>query len=370
MFVVAGVVWVIVVALDASELGEPLPALELLTGLFVSALLVLRRRAPVSVAVAAILGSAFAPTAGGAAFLAVFSLAVHRSPRWTLPFGVAFVLASVVSSIPRAGWSADSAGQIIFSVVLSALAIVGGSMVRHRRRLILSLFELARSAEAVERARTDQVRATERALLAGEMHDVLAHRMSLVAIHAGALEYAVDLPPDDVCRAAGVIRAGVHQTLVDLRDIIGVLRDDSTDLDTLGPPPTLAEVHVLFEESESAGTPVDALIHIDEVRDAVPRQVDRTAYRVVQEGLTNARKHAGTAPVSVVIRGSVREGLAVQISQPLIPGESALPGSESGLLGLSERAVLVGGSIEYGRRGDDFVLSAHFPLEIGAPHGP
>ncbi|WP_431031148.1 sensor histidine kinase [Plantibacter sp. RU18] len=369
-FVLFGVAWVLVDRFEAAQRAEPLSVLELLVALAACVLLLWRRRAPVRIAVVVILVAAFIPGAAGAALLALFSLAVRRSPRWTVPLGAAYVVAVIVGMPGPIVWNTDALGQVGVAVVLAALAIVGGTTVRNRRRLIASLVALASSAESVERERVERVRAEERSLLAGEMHDVLAHRMSLVAIHAGALEYAAGLPAAETQRAAGVIRAGVHQMLVDLRDVIGMLRDESTERDALGPTPTLSDVDVLFRDSASAGYPVDAVIDIDEVRDALPVQVDRAAYRVVQEGLTNARKHGGGPSVSVLISGSFDTGLAVRISQPMPPGAlravASVPGSGTGLIGLVERATLVGGTVEFGRHDAAFILSACFPLETHA----
>lgn len=369
-FVLVGVVCVLGDRFEATQRGEQPALLALLVGLAACVLLLWRRRAPVRVAVALMVVAVFIPGVSGAALLALFSLAVHRPPRWSLPFGALYVVAAVAGDPVPVEWSPDTFGQVGVAVILATLAIVGGIMVRNRRQLIVSLVELAQSAESVERERVERVRAEERSLLAGEMHDVLAHRMSLVAIHAGALEYAADLPAAETQRAAGVIRAGVHQMLVDLRDVIGMLRDESTERDALGSTPTLSDVDVLFRDSESAGYPVDAVIDIDEIRETLPVQVDRAAYRVVQEGLTNARKHGGGPSVSVLIDGSFDTGLAVRISQPMPPGAlravSSVPGSGTGLLGLVERATLVGGSVQFGRRDEAFILSAHFPLETHA----
>lgn len=370
-FVVIAVVWALLERVDGLERGVPHLALETVIVLAACFALVWRLNAPVPVATITIVVVAFAPGAGGAALLAIFSLAVHRHPRRAVPFGAAFVIMSSLKVLGSAAVTlTDALGQLGVAVLLSALAIVGGSMVHNRRQLIRSLIELAASAESIERERVGRVRMAERSLLAGEMHDVLAHRMSLVAIHAGALEYAENLPPEETRRAAGVVRAGVHQMLEELRGVIDTLRDDSVDSVGLGPAPTLLGVAVLFEESEGAGYPVEAVVDLDEVIGSLPGQIDRAAYRVVQEGLTNARKHGGGGTICVTIIGREAAGVTVRVSQPLRRpagrGAVELPGSASGLVGLVERAVLVGGSVRYGAERDDFVLTARFPLQTHA----
>jgi signal transduction histidine kinase len=128
------------------------------------------------------------------------------------------------------------------------------------------------------------------------MHDVLAHRLSLLATYAGAIEYRPDAPPEQVARAAGVVRAGAHQALDELREVITVLREDDGDGDAAQrPQPGLPDLPRLVEESRDAG----ARIQLDDrVADpaALPGAAGRTAYRVVREGLTNAR--ASTPPAS------------------------------------------------------------------------
>jgi signal transduction histidine kinase len=229
-----------------------------------------------------------------------------------------------------------------------------------------------------------EARVAERTRIAREMHDVLAHRLSLLATHAGALEYRPDAPPDRIAAAAGVVRAGVHEALEDLRQVIGVLRDDGDGVDagaagsTGGdepawrrPQPVLADIPALVDEARSAGGTVRL---IDEVAaDPPPAAVGRTAYRIVQEALTNARKHAPGSPVTVRLLGGAAAGLSITVdnptrtgtatpSPPRYPGGSPIPGSGTGLVGLAERARLAGGRLDHDASdGDRFRLSAWLP---------
>ncbi|GAA3135688.1 sensor histidine kinase [Nonomuraea salmonea] len=172
-------------------------------------------------------------------------------------------------------------------------ALLGwGAWARSRRALLISLHERAQRAEAEQGRRVAEARAAERRLLAREMHDVLAHRLSLVATHAGALEYRPDSSPEQLARAAGVVRAGVHQALEELRSVISLLHEQDDERDELEPPPGLADVPTLIEEAQGAGQPVRLR---DKLTGALPPPMDKTAYRVVQEALTNARKHAPPA---------------------------------------------------------------------------
>ena len=181
----------------------------------------------------------------------------------------------------------------------------GGMFVRARRQLVLSLRD-----RAVGRRRSRQLRA-EQARAPGARPDRpgdarRARPPALAAeLHAGALEFRPDAPPEEVARAAGVIRESAHEALEDLREVIGVLRDGDPAGDADRPQPTLADLPALVEESRAAGTGCAATTELDDPA-AVPATVGRTAYRIVQEGLTNARKHAPGAVVDRAARAAAR----------------------------------------------------------------
>jgi signal transduction histidine kinase len=182
------------------------------------------------------------------------------------------------------------------------------------------------------------------------MHDVLAHRISLLSLHAGALEFRPDAPPEEVARAAAVIRASAHQALEDLRAVIGVLRDRADGQAPQPPQQTLAALPGLVEESRAAGMRIHAEIHVPDLA-AVPDAIGRHALRIIQEALTNARKHATSAPVELRLDGAPGHGLTIEVRNPspvLATAESKIPGTGTGLLGLTERATLSGGRLEHG----------------------
>jgi signal transduction histidine kinase len=311
-----------------------------------------RRRFPVSVAV----------SAGGVAAHAIQGL-------WRPHGGIAY------------GWW-------LVLIVLAYGALVGwGALAQSRRALLASLRERARRAEAEQGHRIAEARVLERTRIAREMHDVLAHRLSLVATYAGALEYRPDSPPEQLSRAAGVVRAGVHQALEELREVVLVLRDgDADDVPGSTEPPRrgLADVPHLVEESRDAGMAVELREDVTDP-DALPGTAGRAAYHVVREGLTNARKHAAGLPVRVSVAGRPGDGLVVELTNPLpapagrrgaatpaggpaVPSpagggrpEPALPGSGTGLVGLLERAVVAGGGLEHGSVCGEFRLRASLP---------
>ncbi|GAB3799947.1 hypothetical protein GCM10027605_14560 [Micromonospora zhanjiangensis] len=252
-------------------------------------------------------------------------------------------------------------------VLVTGAVLAWGMFVRARRQLVVSLRDRADRAEAEQQLRVAQARQLERTRIAREMHDVLAHRISLLSLHAGALEFRPDAPSDEVARAAGVIRTSAHAALQDLREVIGVLREHSSGAGD-GPPerpqPTLADVPALVTECRAAGVRVEVDQTVADPR-SVPAGIGRSAYRIVQEGLTNARKHAPGTVVRVRTSGGPGTGLTVEVrnrrpvGRPAVPG---IPGTGTGLVGLAERVSLAGGRLEHGRvPSGDFRLHAWLP---------
>ncbi|XRQ15658.1 sensor histidine kinase [Actinomadura welshii] len=349
-------------AIEEQTPGEHIPVrFELAAGaVSFLVLLLFRRRHPVAVAVAMIFFQWVATPVLGTAAVATYSLAMLRPWRTALPVAAAnlmvitivFWLVSVTPEFVE--------GTVVFALMYATL-VTTGMLVRSRRMLIASLQERARAAETEQRLRVEEARLLERERIAREMHDVLAHRISLLAVHAGALEFRPDTP-EDQREAAGVIRRSAYEAMEDLREVIGVLRDDSPGADPERPQPTLADVSGLVEESRRAGSRVTLEEHVPDP-DRVPSRVGRHAYRVVQEGLTNARKHAPGARVEV--RLDAGTDLDIEIVNALPPGPPALaiPGAGAGLVGLAERVALLGGTLEHGRTGDGrFRLRARLPL--------
>jgi signal transduction histidine kinase len=190
------------------------------------------------------------------------------------------------------------------------------------------------------------------------MHDVLAHRLSLLSVHAGALEFRPDADPQDVAEAAGVIRTTAQTALQELRDVIGVLREDTSEQK---PQPSLAQIPSLVEESRGAGMKIRWRDKMS-AADGVPDALGRTAYRVVQEGLTNARKHAPNAAVEVALESGPPLIVEVVSRGPVAAANDDLPGTGTGLIGLAERVALGGGELRHGRDANgDFVLRATLP---------
>jgi signal transduction histidine kinase len=321
-----------------------------------------RRRWPFGLGLASLPILAVSPSAGVAGAIILFTVAVRC--RWQLAVLVAVLQLAMLPIVLTVQPVDTGVGPVAYVVIctLVAAAIVGwGMFLRGRRQ---SARERERHADAEQELRVEQVRHAERTRIAREMHDVLAHRISLLSLHAGALEFRPDAPPDEVARAAAVIRASAHQALEDLRMVIGVLRDGPSGEAPQRPQPTLAELPALLEESRAAGMRLHADVPLGDLA-AVPDAIGRHALRIVQEALTNARKHATSAAVDLRIEGAPGEGLTIEVRNParvMTPGVPEIPGAGNGLVGLAERAALSGGRLVHGLdENGDFRLRAWLP---------
>ncbi|MFJ5222294.1 sensor histidine kinase [Streptomyces sp. NPDC088400] len=334
--------------------------LDLVAGVLACCSLWVRRRWPMEIALVLALLNAVAPATGGAALVALFVVAVHRPFRLVAIVGVLSMVGGAVQPVVRPDPATPLVTGIIAAVVLVLLVTGWGMLVRASRQLVVALRERASRAEAEADLRAEQAQRLAREAIAREMHDVLAHRLTLLSVHAGALEFRPDAPAPEVARAAGVIRDSAHEALQDLRMIIGVLRTPGDEGDR--PQPTLATLDALVAESRQAGMKVTLDSSVDDPS-AVPASIGRTAYRIAQEGLTNARKHAPGTGSTVEVGGGPGDGLTVEVRNAAPVGEvPKVPGSGQGLIGLAERAALAGGRFEHGPTGDGgFAVRAWLP---------
>jgi signal transduction histidine kinase len=375
---------------DIGQQFQPVPtALDAALGGLASFGVWVRRRWPVAFAVVAGLAGAYSVNASFVALIALFTVAAYRNLGAAVLIAAGNVLTSLFRPLVRTDLPALNWWQGALGVACVMAALAWGMFVRTRRQLAVARRERILSEREFL---VTQARQLERDRIAREMHDVLAHRLSLLSLHAGALELWPDAPPE-IARAAGVIRGSAHGALEDLRHVIGVLRAgrradergaDERGADERGsgergagergaelaggvperPQPTLVDLPVLIDESRKAGTRVVLECEVTDLG-AVPEAVGRTAFRIVQEGLTNARKHADDAAVSVAVRGAAADGLTVEIRNPWPVGVARtvpIPGAGMGIIGLAERAALIGGRLEHGRTpAGEFRLWAWLP---------
>ncbi|WP_104162335.1 sensor histidine kinase [Cryobacterium sp. N22] len=372
--------------------------LDLLLGVIAVCLLSMRRRLPVLTAMLTASLSAVSVFAVGPAALAIVSMSTRRRWKPVVAVGFAWVAAAMFyelvlrPSIPGAtldaGLSWASGG---LAIAIYAICATTGFYIGARRELVTSLRERAENAEREQALREEAARESERTRIAREMHDVLAHHISLLSLHAGVLTFRTDLTRQETVDAATIIQSNAQLALTELRQILGVLR--SRDGDGVGagsgiaepPQPTLAELPALLADSREGGmlVSVDAsgLAHRTDVvaggggaaprptagpldLDGLSESVSRAAYRIIQEALTNARKHAVGAPVTVEIEKRGGELLVAVRNPRRAASVASTAESGMGLTGLHERAELAGGSLAHGTDVDDhFVLTARLPWQ-------
>ncbi|WP_443055506.1 sensor histidine kinase [Streptomyces sp. NBC_00690] len=315
--------------------------------------------------------SVLATTAATAAGLSVVSL------WWAVPTAVAAFLAGrrpgrarpavfALGAVLTAGMVAVSVvpewlllgSRFVAVVVAGMLSWFAGRFWRQYQELVRAGWERAEQLEREQRLVASQARLRERARIAQDMHDVLGHDLSLIALSAGALKLAPDL--DERHRqAAGDIRVRAAAAVERLGEVIGVLREESDDAPTAASGSTIAQ---LAEEASRSGLVVE--LCLDREMDGLPPMVERAALRVVQEALTNVAKHAPGATATVRVTRTAAETTVVVENGPpsgTVSVEARPQGGGRGLLGLDERVRLVGGSFDHGPRDGGFTAIARLP---------
>ncbi|WP_436519989.1 sensor histidine kinase [Actinoplanes sp. HUAS TT8] len=324
-----------------------------------------RRRFLLPLAIYCLVLSAFSVAGAFTMFIVLLTVAVHCRFVVLAAYATGTVLTNVIFALARPDQETGLWETLGWGIAIVVIIALWGMVVRARRELVVSWRDRAARAEAEQRLRVEQARVLERTRIAREMHDVLAHRISLLSLHAGALEFRPDAPPEEIAGAASVVRSTAHQALQDLRAVIGVLRTGQPGADPgpERPQPTLSALPDLVEEARAAGDKVTLDVAVD--LGEVPAGIGRTAYRIVQEGLTNARKHVPGAIVRVRLGGASGAGLTIEVANPLplaVPSRP-IPGTGVGLVGLTERATLAGGRLSHGPAAGDFRLEAWLPWE-------
>jgi signal transduction histidine kinase len=350
------------------ELHEPAPWVVAVTA--AGALgLGLRRRQPLAgllaVGAAATLVSATGHYTGLLPYLtlaALYAVAAHGTRRQAL-VGVAALVTCFVSLV-LAGVPDLTTGDVVTSTALGVAAATAGDAMRLRRAYQAGLVATAESRAETARAETARVVADERLRIARELHDVVAHSMSLIAVQAGVGAHLIHEDPAAAEKALSVIADTSSEALAQTRSVIGLLRSGD---DAQPSVPGLAALEPLVEGVREAGLPVDLRVE-GAVRD-VPAAVDLAAYRIVQEALTNAVRHAPGRPVTVRLARD-GDGLSVDVDGAGGSGAGgALPpgtaGSGYGLVGLRERAHAVGGTFAAGPTPDGgFRVTARLPAGV------
>ena len=359
-------VWLVVETIRIEGVDQPLGAL---LGAWTGLALVVRRRLSVACYVAGmggLMGLSFLEPAFGdssAAFIVLFFVLTYSLGRWSrgselwagLACVVAGAVAFVIGELNRSDGPRElSADSVVFAFAycmgpwLAGLVI--GALVNRNIRLREEQADIAERAVIEERAR-----------IARELHDVVSHAISVTVLQARGARRSLDDDPVAAREALEAIEQTNAQALGDMRRLLAVLRDTEADT-TTAPQPSLARVDELIGPVRDSGAPVTLVIE-GEGRD-VPPGVDLSAYRIVQEALTNVLRHAPGAPTSVTLEYGAAE-LVVSVTNAAPSGRGPMPGTGNGLVGIHERVAVVGGEVHVGATDDGgFGVRARLPYAL------
>lgn len=347
------------------------------------AVVVLRRRHAAPYAVTLVTASLplILPLDATAALFALAALVRSRSGRlvWACAavVGVATAVALVRdasggttdSSMLKSMTSTHPSGQamavdlslwvpLIVAAVLVGLAIGSGLFMRNRAALVATQGRADAAQRSSEQLSDQLGRQAERDLIAREVHDVIGHRLSLLSLHAGGLEVAAG-EDQRLTRSASLIRENAQQAMEDLQSLLRVLREPEESIISRIAMPSLADLPVVIDETVDGGMPVVSTIYLSEAEQADPA-LSRAVYRIVQELLTNARRHAPGAPVRLLVQGGPGEGIRIETANRLTTQHPGPAGN--GLTGISERVALWGGTVRHGLdEGQIFRVAVQLP---------
>jgi signal transduction histidine kinase len=361
--------------------GEPVSVVSLALIAAQSAALTFRRRWPMAVyAIVGIgttlyawVGNPFGSVAGLGVLIAIYTVAAHRPLREALVAGGIYVVGMFLSLLGFAVRDPVSpplfVADFIVNLLALALAWTVGVTIRTRRAYVTALE--ARAA-LLEREREENARlavALERGRIARELHDIVAHNVSVVAVQAAAAERLVDERPDAAKEAMRNVAQVGRDALAEMRRVVDVLREDEPPA-ALDPQPGIAELRSLVARMEDAGLAVE--LSIQGTERPVPASAALSVYRIVQEALTNTLRHAGPARARVIVR-YLPDVLEIQVSDNGGPrsAEVAAPAAESGghgLIGMRERVALFGGELSAGPRPEGgYAVVARIPTAGAIP---
>ncbi|MGW3724496.1 sensor histidine kinase [Streptomyces sp. NPDC000851] len=359
--------------------GTDLPWLVVPVTLLLCLVVALRRRMPEKMLVlAAVVGVTqlvldVATTAADFALLLIVYTVAAVGARWASRFALAGGLcAAPLAQIRWPEYESSVAGNIavaVFQTVPFALAWVLGDSIRTRRAYFAQLEERAARLEKEREAQSKVAVAAERARIARELHDVVAHNVSVMVVQADGAAYVLDAAPDQAKKALETISSTGRQALAEMRRLLGVLRTgEHQESGEYVPQPDVEQIEDLVEQCRGAGLPVD--FRIEGTPRPLPSGVELTAYRIVQEALTNTRKHGGPNAGASVRLVYFDDGLGLLVEDDgkgaphELYEEGGADGRGHGLIGMRERVGMVGGTLDAGPRpGGGFRISALLPLK-------
>lgn len=359
--------------------GTDLPVLTVPVMLLLSLVVALRRRMPERMLVLAVVVGAGQLLADVATLPADFALLVivytvaAIGARWASRFALTAALCA--APLAQLRWpnpdasAAENIAVMIFQTVPFALAWVLGDSIRTRRAYFAQLEERAARLEKERAAQAKVAVAAERARIARELHDVVAHNVSVMVVQADGAAYVLDAAPDQAKKALETISSTGRQALAEMRRLLGVLRTgEHQEAGEYVPQPDVRQIEDLVEQCRGSGLPVD--FKVEGTPRPLPSGVELTAYRIVQEALTNTRKHGGPNAGASVRLVYFDDGLGLLVEDDgkgaphELYEEGGYDGQGHGLIGMRERVGMVGGTLDAGPRpGGGFRISVLLPLK-------
>ncbi|MEV0932655.1 sensor histidine kinase [Streptomyces phaeochromogenes] len=359
--------------------GTDLPAVVIPVTLLLCLVIALRRRLPekmlllaVAVGVAQLALDVSVVPADFALLVITYTVASNGT-RWASRLALtAGLFAAPLSQLRWPEGNTSGAGHVaivVFQMVPFALAWVLGDSLRTRRAYFAQLEERAARLEKEREAQAKVAVAAERARIARELHDVVAHNVSVMVVQADGAAYVLDSAPDQAKKALETISGTGRQALAEMRRLLGVLRTgEHQESGEYVPQPDVEQLDDLVEQCRSSGLPVD--FKIEGTPRPLPSGVELTAYRIVQEALTNTRKHGGPNTGASVRLVYFDDGLGLLVEDDgkgaphELYEEGGADGRGHGLIGMRERVGMVGGTLDAGPRpGGGFRISALLPLK-------
>ncbi|GAA1172448.1 sensor histidine kinase [Streptomyces hebeiensis] len=308
-----------------------------------------------------------------AMLVVIYTVRAEGAARWASKFAlVGGILATPLSQLRWPVRGAGVAGAVFFTIVLSVpfvLSWVLGDSIRLRRAYFDQLEERATRLEKEREAQAKVAVAAERARIARELHDVVAHNVSVMVVQADGAAYVLNAAPDQAKEALETISSTGRQALAEMRRLLGVLRTgDAEESGEYVPQPDVQQIQELVEKVREAGLTVD--FRVEGTARQLPSGVELTAYRIVQEALTNTRKHGGPEAGASVRLVYFDDGLGLLIEDDgrgaahELYEDGGADGRGHGLIGMRERVGMVGGTLDAGPRpGGGFRISALLPLK-------
>ncbi|MFF8603264.1 sensor histidine kinase [Streptomyces sp. NPDC015232] len=360
--------------------GEPL-AYGVVAALF-SLVVAVRRRMPEKMLLLAValglaqLALGLVPFMADFAMLVIiYTVAAHDGPRWASRLAlVGGLSAATLSQLrwPLEDGVGSSAAKVFFTVIMTvpfALAWVLGDSLRTRRAYFAQLEERASRLEKEREAQAKVAVAAERARIARELHDVVAHNVSVMVVQADGAAYVMDSSPETAKQALETISSTGRQALAEMRRLLGILRTgEHQEAGEYVPQPDVRQIEDLVEQVRGAGLAVD--FKVEGTPRPLPSGVELTAYRIVQEALTNSRKHGGPDVGASVRLVYFDDGLGLLVEDDgrgapqEMYEDGGADGRGHGLIGMRERVGMVGGTLDAGPRpGGGFRISALLPLK-------